>query len=254
MDPQPNPKGCRTKLKLMLSPSPPLPPPSPQSPLPLPPPPPPSPPHTTSSHRGRTTRLPLLLTGAKPRDNQFFSQVLTSFPPCAVQQCPHWRNRWNPMWETCSSASGHGPTIELAANIRLSLRRNRTFVRRKCKFPDPHALLTTSICFFLVNGFYIIVQGKEPCPAREEILNEIATNARARAHAHTHAHVHTRTRTHARARTRTCPRARTHAETLSFRLEIIPKQSAATDPTNGFCVDVLIATLFHLPQVRLLPF
>ena len=49
---------------------------SPQSPLPLPPPPPPSPPHTTSSHRGRTTRLPLLLTGAKPRDNQFFSQVL----------------------------------------------------------------------------------------------------------------------------------------------------------------------------------
>ena len=82
----------------------------------------------------------------------------------------------------------------------------------------------------------------------------IATNARTRAHAHTHAHVRTRTRTHARARMRTCPRARTHAETLSFRLEIIPKQSAATDPTNGSCVDVLIATLFHLPQVRLLPF
>ena len=35
---------------------------------------PPSPPHTTSSHRGRTTRVPLLLTGAEPRDNQFFSQ------------------------------------------------------------------------------------------------------------------------------------------------------------------------------------
>ena len=47
---------------------------SPQSPLPLPPPPPPSPSHTTSSHRGRTTRVPLLLTGAEPRDNQFFSQ------------------------------------------------------------------------------------------------------------------------------------------------------------------------------------
>ena len=35
---------------------------------------PPSSPHTTSSHRGRTTRVPLLLTGAEPRDNQFFSQ------------------------------------------------------------------------------------------------------------------------------------------------------------------------------------
>ena len=72
--------------------------------------------------RSRTTRIPFLLTGAGPRDYPFFSQgpnhAITSsshrYSHWAVQQCPHWRNRWNPMWETCSSASGHGPTIEFA--------------------------------------------------------------------------------------------------------------------------------------------
>ena len=70
---------------------------SPQSPLPSPPSPPPSPSHTTSSHRGRTTRLLLFLTGTESRDNQFFSQgpndAITTSPPRRQQDEGHYSTK-----------------------------------------------------------------------------------------------------------------------------------------------------------------